>query len=87
MGMIVPNVFQIPCLKRAYRKHLVSSMGILLLHDDRYLGWSPKANLHIWEGQLGDVLMRQHLVPWRSLSYEDAIGGQEEALQFTFVVS
>ena len=64
MGMIFPNIFQIPCLKKASRHHIVASMVILLLlHDDSYLGWSPKTNLHIWEGQLGDVFMRQHLVP------------------------
>ena len=57
-------------------------MDTLLLHDDSYLGCSPKASLHTWEGQLGDVLMKQHLDPWRILSYEDAIGGEEEVLQF-----
>ena len=57
-------------------------MGILLPDDDIYLGWSPKANLHIWEGKIGDVLMRKHIFPWRSLSYEDAAGGGEEVLQF-----
>ena len=80
MGMIAPNIFQIPCLKKAFGQHVVDSMAILLLHDDSYLGWSPKANLNTWEEQFGDLLMRQHLVPWRSLSYEDAIGGREEAL-------
>ena len=55
-------------------------MGVLLLHDDSYLGWSPKANLQILEGQLGDILMRQHLVPWSKLSHEDATGGGEETL-------
>ena len=82
MGMIVPNISQITCLKKASRQHIVASMGVLLLHDDNYLGWSPKANLHTWEGQLGDVLMRQHLVPWRILLYEDATGRGEKALQF-----
>ena len=55
-------------------------MDVLLL--DSYLGCSPKASLHTWEGQLGDVLMRQHLDPWRILSYEDDTGEEEEALQF-----
>ena len=82
MGMIVPNIPQIPSLNKASRKYIFSSMGVLLLHEDSYLGWSPKANLHTWEEQLGDLLMRQHLVPWWSLSYEDATGGGEEALQF-----
>ena len=80
-GMMVPNIFQIPCLKKASRQHIVVSMGIPRFHDDSYLGLSPKANLHTWEEQLGDLLMRQHLVPWRSLSYEDATGGGEESLQ------
>ena len=82
MAMIVPNIFQNPCLKKASRQHIFSSMGVLLLHDDSYLGWLPKANILTWEGQLGDLLIRHHLVPWMILSYEDAIGGGEEALQF-----
>lgn len=82
MGMIVPNVFQIPCLERTSRKHLVASLGILLLYDDSYLGWSPKVNLHTWEGKYGDLLMRQNIIPWRSLFYGDAIRGGKEALQF-----
>ena len=80
MGSMFSNTFQIPCLERTSRQHLFASLGILLLLDDSYLGWSPKDNLHTWEGQLGYVLMRQHLIPWRILSYEDATGGGEEAL-------
>ena len=56
-------------------------MGVLIFHDDSYLGLSPKASLHTWEEKFGDVLMRQHLVPWRNLSYEDATGGGEETSQ------
>ena len=75
MGMIIPNIFQ-----KTSRQHIVVSMGVLLLHDDRYLGWPPKANLHTWEGKFGDVLIRKHLVPWRILSYEDSTGGEDEAI-------
>ena len=62
MGIIVPNIFQIPCLKKASRQHIVASMGISLFHDDSYLGLSPKANLHTWEEQFVDLLMGQNLV-------------------------
>ena len=82
MGMIIPNIFQNPYLKKASRQKNVASMGVLLLLDDSYLGWFPKVNLHTWERQLGDLLMRQNLVPWRGLSYEDSIGGGGEALKF-----
>ena len=71
MGMIFPNIYQISFLNKASRKHIFSSMGVLLLHDDSYLGWLPKAYLLTWEGKLGDLLIRQHLVPWRNLSYKD----------------
>ena len=81
-GKVVPNIFQIPCLKKASRPHIVASMDIPLVHDESHLDFSPKAYLYIWEGQFGDLLMRQHLFPWRRLSYEDAKGGGEEALQF-----
>ena len=82
MGMIIPNMFQIPCLKKASRPHIVSSMDIPLVHDESPLEFSPKACLYIWEEQFGDLLMRQHLVHWRSLSHGDVSGGRGEALQF-----
>ena len=56
-------------------------MDIPLLHDESHLDLSPKANLYTWEEQLGDRLMRDNLVQWKSLSYEDDTGGGEEALQ------
>ena len=75
MGMKVPNIFQIPCLKKASRHHIVASMDIPLLNDEGHLDLSPKASLYTWEKQHGDILMRKHLVHWSSLSYEDATGG------------
>ena len=80
MGIMIPNAFQIPCLKKDFRQPFVASMDFL--HDDSYLGCTPKASLHTWEAQLGDILMRQHLDPWRILSYEDATWGEEEDIQF-----
>ena len=74
MGMVDPNLYQTSCLNKAFRQPIVASMYFLLLHDDSYLGCSPKASLHTWEGKLGDILMRQHLDPWRILSYEVTIG-------------
>ena len=82
MGMIDPNTYQISLLKKASRQHIVASMDVLLLHDGSCLGYSPKASLHTWEGKLGDVLMIQHLVHGRILSYTDAIEGGEGGLQF-----
>ena len=67
MGMMITNKFQIPCLKRTPIQHLIASLSTLLIHDDSYL-----ASLHAWERQSGDLLMRQHLIPWRILSYVDA---------------
>lgn len=67
MGMMFPNTFQITYLKGTSRQHLVAFLSTLLFHDDSYL-----ANLHAWEGKYGDLLMRQHLINWRSLSYVDA---------------
>ena len=64
------------------RPHIAASMYIPLVHDGSHLDFSPKAYLYTWEEQLGDLLMRQHLVHWRNLTYEDATGGIGEALQF-----
>ena len=63
MGMVDPNIYQTSCLIKAFIPPIVSSIDTLLSHDDSYLGCSPKASLHTWEGQLGDALMRQHLDP------------------------
>ena len=77
MGMMVPTTFQIPFLKGTSRQHLIASLSTLLIHDDSNL-----ASLHAWEGQYGDSLMKQHLIPWRSSSYGDATVGGGETLQF-----
>ena len=82
MGMIVSKIYQISFLKKASRPHIVASMDIPLVHDESHLDFSPKAYLYTWEEQLGDLLMRQHLVHWRSLSHKDATRGRGEALQF-----
>ena len=80
MGMIVPNIFLISWLKKASIPYIVASMDIPLIHDEIHLEFSPKAYLYTWEEQLGDLLMRHHLVHWRSLSHGDATGGRGEAL-------
>ena len=62
-------------------------MDIPLLDDDSHLDLSPKANLYTWEEQLGDILMREHLVHWRNLSYEDATGGRGEVFSYILAVA
>ena len=81
MGMISPNTFQIPCLKKAFRLHIVISMYIPLLHDESHLDFSPKAYFYTWEEQLEDILLKNNLVHWRNLSLEHATRGRGEALQ------
>ena len=80
MEMVFPNIFQITCLNKASRQHIVSSMDIPLVHDEGHLYFSPKASLYTLEEQLGDLLIRQHLGHCRNLSYEGATRGREEAL-------
>ena len=67
MGMMVPNIFQITCLKKASIPHIVASMDIPLVHDESHLAFSPKAYLYTWEEKLEDILMREHLVHWGNL--------------------
>ena len=57
-------------------------MDIPLVHDVSHLDSLPKAYLYTWEEKLEDILMREHLVLWGNVSYEDAAGGRGEALQF-----
>ena len=82
MGMMIPNTFMIPCLKKASRPHIVASMDIPLVHDESHLDFSSKAHVYTGEEQLGNILIREHLVHWGNLSYEDATRGRGEALQF-----
>ena len=81
MGMMNPNLYQPSCLKRTFKQPIFASMGVSLSHDVSYLECSPEDGVYTWEGQLGDVLMEQHLDPWGVLSYEDATGGEEKVLQ------
>ena len=82
MGIMVPNIFHIPCLKKASRPHIVSPMDIPLFHDERNLDFSPKAYLYTWEEQLENILMRKNLVLLGNLPFDDDIRGRGEALQF-----
>ena len=80
MEMMNPNLYHSSCLKRTFKHPIVSSMDFSLSHDVSYLECSPEDNVHTWEGQLGDMLMEQHLDLWGDLSYEDDIGGEEEVI-------
>ena len=82
MGMIVPNIFHILCLKKASRPHIVVSMDVPLFHDESHLDFSPKGCFYTWEEQIENTLMRKYPFFWRNLSLRDAIGGRGEALQF-----
>ena len=82
MGMMVPNIFMIPCLKKASRSHIVVSMYVLLFHDESHLEFLPKACFYTWKEQLEGIFLKRNLVIWRSISVEDAIEIRGEALQF-----
>ena len=68
----LPNIFHLSCLKKAISQYLFLPMDLPFLHDEIHLVLSPKANLHTWEEQLGDKLIGENLVQWRSLLDEDA---------------
>ena len=61
-GVKIPNISHLSFLKKESIQVVVSSMGIPLLHDESHLVLSPKANLHTWEEQVGDILIGEHLV-------------------------
>ena len=82
MGMMIPNIVLIPCLKKASRSHIVVSMYVLLFHDESHLGILPKACLYTWEEQLEGILLRRNHVLWRNISFEYATRRRGEALQF-----
>ena len=82
MEMMIPNIFLIPCLKKASIPHIVVSMYVPLFHVESHLEFSRKAYFYTWEEQLEDILLRKHLVIWRNLSLEDARRGRGKALQF-----
>ena len=82
MGMMIPNIFLIPCLKKAFISHVVVSMYVLLFHDESHLEFLPKACFYTWEEQLEGILLKRNLVLWKSISLEDATERRGEALQF-----
>ena len=68
MGIKVPNKFQIPCLKKASRKHLFASIYIPLLQYESHLVLSPKG----WLAHLGGATRGQ--IDWgESCSVEELI--------------
>ena len=78
-GMMNPDLYQHSCLKRTFKQPIVASMDVSLSHNVSYLD-----SLHTWEGQLGDILMMQHLNPWRIFSYEVATG--EKRMLFSHIL-
>ena len=73
--MIAPKKIYISFLKGTSRQHLIAFFSTQLVHYD-----SDLANLHAWEGKYGDLLMRQHIILWRSISHVDATTGGGETL-------
>ena len=73
MGMMSPIIYQISCLKEALRQPIVSFMDIFF-YMTAIWGCSPKARLHMLEGQLGHLIDDMASFSWRSLSCMDATG-------------
>ena len=50
-------------------------------HDESHLVDRPKANLHVWEEPLGDIIIVENLKQWWRLLEEEAPRGVGEILQ------
>ena len=85
MGMMNPNLHQPSCFKRTYKHPIVASMDVSLSHSVSYLVCFPKDGLHTLEGQLGDILMMQHLDSWRISSYE--VATREKRMLFSPILA
>ena len=48
-GDEAPHIYHIACLEEANGKNITISIYLPLLHDGRYLVYSPKENLYSWE--------------------------------------
>ena len=44
-----PTFHHLSCLEKTFGHDMFLSMYLPLLHDDSYLGYSPKENLYYWE--------------------------------------
>ena len=53
-------------------------------HDESHLVYPPKANLHIWEEPLGDIIVEEDLKQWWRLLDVEAPRGGGEILQHPF---
>lgn len=73
MGMMSPTLYHISCLKETLRQPIVSFMDICF-YMTAIWGCSPKARLHMLEGQLGHLIDDMASFFWRSLLCMDATG-------------
>ena len=49
MGDESPTIYHLSCLEKTNGLHMFLSMYLPLLHDDSYLGYSPKEKFYSWE--------------------------------------
>ena len=80
MGMMIPNIFLILCLKKASRSHIFVSMYVLLFHDESHLEFLPKACFYTWMEKLEGILLKGNIILWKSISLEDSTERRGEAL-------
>ena len=73
MGMVSPIIYQISCLKEALRYPIFSFMDIFF-YMIAIWGCSPKARLHMLEGELGHSIDDMESYFWRIASCMDATG-------------
>ena len=53
---------------------MIPSMYLPLLHDDNYLGYSPKANLYSWKETNPLEILQS---PYELLEYKKHFGGED----------
>jgi hypothetical protein len=66
-GCKIHNVFHVSCLKKALRKHVVTSTKLPPLDKEGHLALVPEEILETRERKLRNMTIKEYLVKWKNL--------------------
>lgn len=77
----IHNVFHVSCLKKAVAQQIVPSKSLPLLDEVGKLVLVPKEVIEAKERKLRNRIVREYLIRWKELPYEDATWEGKSILQ------
>jgi hypothetical protein len=77
----IHNVFHVSCLKKAIGQQVVASGSLPPLDEEGKLALVPAEVIEVRERNLRNRAVREYLIRWKDLPYEDATWEGESILQ------